>query len=306
MTSSLRTWPILLILSVVTTTVYGADDLTLSNVVKPGTTKHYDHNQSVVLAPGFWAQAGADATATINQVPGYFLDKTPLDPNEAQFTSNESRKLIVAGCLPQHRPVTKTSPISGYNWTICNDIDFVKDKVVESEFISCLNLHRNGVLQEFFIKEINNRTWQSFRFSCGDLKPDGNVEGPLQKSPFLFNLSREGTLYQTSVPQTKLTLGMFELEHKLQVRESLLTVALLYESAQAIFDSGTKNLHANNIKLSPKIPPSSPQLLEYHNWYCPPGMVMTGAAIGHIPDNKGKDTRPVYILAECRRLLHNP
>jgi hypothetical protein len=33
-------------------------------------------------------------------------------------------------------------------------------------------------------------------------------------------------------------------------------------------------------------------------------MVVTGAAIGHIPDKKNKNTRPVYILAECRKLLH--
>jgi hypothetical protein len=162
------------------------------------------------------------------------------------------------------------------------------------------------VLQELFIKEINNRTWQSFRFSCGDLKPDGTVEGPLEKSPFLFNFARDGTLYHTSVPTNRVTLGMFELENQLQLRQSLLTVALLYQSAQAIFDSGVNNRTSEDIKLSPKIPPSSPGLLNFHNWYCPPGMVLTGASIGHIPDKGDKDTRPVYILAECRKILRNP
>jgi hypothetical protein len=33
-------------------------------------------------------------------------------------------------------------------------------------------------------------------------------------------------------------------------------------------------------------------------------MVVTGAAIGHIPDKKDKQTRPVYILAECRKIQH--
>jgi len=28
-------------------------------------------------------------------------------------------------------------------------------------------------------------------------------------------------------------------------------------------------------------------------------------AIGHVPDDKENDTRPVYILAECRRILYN-
>jgi hypothetical protein len=32
-------------------------------------------------------------------------------------------------------------------------------------------------------------------------------------------------------------------------------------------------------------------------------MAMTGAAIGHIPANKG--TRPLYILVVCRRILYN-
>jgi hypothetical protein len=34
-------------------------------------------------------------------------------------------------------------------------------------------------------------------------------------------------------------------------------------------------------------------------------MVITGMAIGHNPDKKGKDTRPVYILGECRKLHYN-
>ena len=37
----------------------------------------------------------------------------------------------------------------------------------------------------------------------------------------------------------------------------------------------------------------------------PARMVMSGAAIGHIPNKKDKHTRPVYILGECRQLLKN-
>ena len=243
---------------------------------------------------------------TINQTRGFFVDKSPLDPKEDQFTYNESRKLIVAGCVPRNAPMTRSGPISGYTWSICNDLDYVKDKVEESQFVSCLNIYQNGVLQELLIKEINNRTWQSFRFSCGNLEPDGSVAGPLEKSPFLFNLTREGKLYEASVPLARLTMGIFEVENKLQMRQSLLTVALLHHDAQAIYESGLKNKHPSGIKLTQKIPPSSPQMLKIHDWYCPSGMVVTGAAIGHIPDKKGKDTRPVYVLAECRRLLYNP
>jgi hypothetical protein len=45
--------------------------------------------------------------------------------------------------------------------------------------------------------------------------------------------------------------------------------------------------------------------LRVDHWKCPPGMVITGMAIGHNPDKKGKDTRPVYILGECRKLHYN-
>ena len=47
-------------------------------------------------------------------------------------------------------------------------------------------------------------------------------------------------------------------------------------------------------------------MLRIDHWQCPPGMVVTGMAIGHNPDNKGNDTKPVCILAECRELLKTP
>jgi hypothetical protein len=46
-------------------------------------------------------------------------------------------------------------------------------------------------------------------------------------------------------------------------------------------------------------------LIAATHWQCPPSMVMTGAAIGHIPNKKDKHTRRVYILGECRKLLKN-
>ncbi|MFO0700337.1 MAG: hypothetical protein U0236_14020 [Nitrospira sp.] len=310
MTSLLRTWPIFLILSVVTTTANAADGLTLSDVVKPGTTKYYDHHQSIVLAPGFWAQAGVDVTTTINQTPGYYLDKTPLDPSEDQFTSNESRKLIVAGCLPQNRPVTKTSPISGYTWTICNDIDFVKDKVVESEFISCLDIYRNGVMSGASVKEINYRTWQSFRFSCRDLAPSGSMTSPAIKTPFLFHFEREGTLSEADVPDVYLLYGLKEYWQGPGLAGQAFASFAFLRGPASLLDQGKKADPAHyfgQTDVIPRYPPAIPLTkLHWFEWTCPLGMTLTGAAIGHIPDNKGKDTRPVYMLAECRRLLHNP
>lgn len=89
----------------------------------------------------------------------------------------------------------------------------------------------------------------------------------------------------------------------LPLRESLLQVGLMHQKAQAIHDAGRHGERPDDLRVTDRIPPASPHLIGAHSWQCPPGMVMTGAAIGHIPDRKGKDTRPVYILAECRALV---
>jgi len=308
--AGMTVWSVLIIAS---WPARAAGGLELNQAMTPGAPRYFDHHQEILLSNGFAAQAGTDVTVTINQAPGFYLDKTPLDSKDKQYTFTERRAFVAAGCVPQTKLAPGsllgemlTHPVGGSVWVVCNDLDGAKDKVIESPFLSCLGIHRNGVLQELFIKEINNRTWESFRFSCGDLRADGTAAGPFQKAAFLFNFEREGTLYQSGVPSDHLTLGLFELENYMQSRESLLTVALLHQSAQHIFQEGEKNRQAEDIKLSPKVPPSNPHLLRFYNWYCPPGMVVTGAAIGHIPDNKGNDTRPVYILAECRKLLHNP
>lgn len=238
--------------------------------------------------------AGADARA------GFAIDKTPLDPELGSRTSNEHRSFVVAGCVPKNLP---KQGLAGSVWVACNDLDFVKDKVEESDFVSCLDIYPNGVLQGLFIKEINNRTWESFRFSCRDLKPDGTVSSYWEKAAFLFNYEREGDLYETTVPTTNVTMGIFEVWNKLQLRESLLQVGLMHQTAEAIFEAGRDNRRPDNLRVTDRIPKASPHLIGIASWQCPPGMVMTGAAIGHVPDRKGKDTRPVYILAECRALV---
>jgi hypothetical protein len=284
------------------TSARGASEMVLKHTIEPGVTKTYDDIGGVVLAEGFWAKAGSNFTATAAGTPGFSVDKTPLDPKDEQYTSNEGRTFVVAGCVPKNLPIKGAS---GSVWVACNDLDLVKDKVEESAFVSCLDLYPNGVLQGFFIKEVNSRDWESFRFSCGDLLPDGTVGSPVQKTRFLFDFEKEGKLYETSVPSTRLSLGIFELEHYIQFRQSLLTVALYHHTAQAIFDSGAQKRRPDGIHLTDKVPESAPAAgIRYIEWFCPPGMIVTGAAIGHIPDNKDKHTRPVYILAECRKLLH--
>ncbi|MGD9728183.1 MAG: hypothetical protein AB7G68_21410 [Nitrospiraceae bacterium] len=282
--------------------VQSESDLMLNRELKEGAKSYYDHPSGIVLADGFWAKAGSDFTATIASTSGFSIDKAPLDAKDKRYTSNESRTFVVAGCVPKNLPI---KGVSGSVWVACNDLDLIRDKVQESKFVSCLDLYPNGVLQEFFIKEVNSRDWESFRFSCGDLLPDGTVGSPVKKAPFLFDFEKDGKLYETSVPRARLSLGIFELEHYIQFRESLLTVALYHHTAQAIFDSGATQRRPDGIHLTDKVPPSAPASgIRYHEWFCPPGMVVTGAAIGHIPNKKDKHTRPVYILAECRKLLH--
>jgi hypothetical protein len=280
----------------------GASEMVLTDTIESGETKTYDVIDGIVLAEGFWAKAGSNFTATAMGAPGFSVDKTPLNPKDKQYTSTEGRTFVVAGCVPKNLPIKGPS---GSVWVACNDLDLAKDKIEESDFVSCLDLYPNGVLQGFFIKEVNSRDWESFRFSCGDLLPDGTVGSPVQKAPFLFNFEKEGKLYETSVPSTRVSLGIFELEHYIQFRQSLLTVALYHHTARAIFDSGAQQRRPDGIHLTDKVPESAPAAgIRYIEWFCPPGMVVTGAAIGHIPDKKNKHTRPVYILAECRKLLH--
>ena len=238
------------------TSAQGASEMVLKQTIESGVTKTYDDIDGVVLAEGFWAKAGSNFTATAVGAPGFSVDKTPLDPKDKQYTSNEGRAFVVAGCVPKNLPI-KAAP-AGSVWVACNDLDLVKDKVEESDFVSCLDLYPNGVLQGFFIKEVNSRDWESFRFSCGDLLPDGTVGSPVQKAPFLFNFEKEGKLYETSVPSTRLSLGIFELEHYIQFRQSLLTVALYHHTAQAILDSGAQKRRPDGMHLTDKVPESAP------------------------------------------------
>lgn len=276
---------------------------TLNQVIKDGTARYYDDPQELTLAAGFWAQAGADVTATIHHQQGYYVDKSPLDEKDKQYTSNAGRTFVVAGCVPKNLPIK--GPV-GSVWVACNDLDYLKDKVVESRFISCLDLFPNGVVSGLSIKEVNNRTWESFRFSCRDIAPDGGMIGTAQKSDFLFNFEREGKLYEATAASQHLTFGIFEVANALTGRKSLLQIALEHTGAATIQAAGTRARPVDDFTLSEKIPDAFGLggMLRVDHWTCPPGMVLTGMAIGHNPDKKGNDTRPIYILGECRKLLY--
>jgi len=276
---------------------------TLNQVIKDGTARYYDDPQELTLAAGFWAQAGSDVTATIHHQQGYYVDKSPLDEKDKQYTSNAGRTFVVAGCVPKNLPIK--GPV-GSVWVACNDLDYLKDKVVESRFISCLDLFPNGVVSGLSIKEVNNRTWESFRFSCRDIAPDGGMIGTAQKSDFLFNFEREGKLYEATAASQHLTFGIFEVANALTGRKSLLQIALEHTGAATIQAAGTHARPVDDFTLSEKIPDAFGLggMLRVDHWTCPPGMVLTGMAIGHNPDKKGNDTRPIYILGECRKLLY--
>lgn len=276
---------------------------TLNQVIKDGTARYYDDPQGLTLAAGFWAQAGSDVTATIHHQQGYYVDKSPLDEKDKQYTSNAGRTFVVAGCVPKNLPIK--GPV-GSVWVACNDLDYLKDKVVESRFISCLDLFPNGVVSGLSIKEVNNRTWESFRFSCRDIAPDGGMIGTAQKSDFLFNFEREGKLYEATAASQHLTFGIFEVANALTGRKSLLQIALEHTGAATIQAAGTRARPVDDFTLSEKIPDAFGLggMLRVDHWTCPPGMVLTGMAIGHNPDKKGNDTRPIYILGECRKLLY--
>lgn len=305
MKRSLLTLSVTILASILAPSAH-ADELRLNQTVPGSAAGYYDHHESIVLSDGFWAQAGADVTATIHQTAGFYLDKSPLDVKNNQYTANEGRTFLVAGCVPHKLKVM----FVGSHWIACNDLDEAKDKVLESKFVSCLDFYENGVLEGFSLKEVNNRTWQSFRFSCRNLQPDGTMGSEIQKTDFLFHFEKDGKLYETTVQRNHLPFGILEMYNQLQLlpRENLLQIAIEHAAATAIHDAGVKGAKLDDFNFSDKVPNAFGLggLIGTSHWQCPPGMVMTGAAIGHNPDKKGNDTRPIYILAECRKLLLNP
>lgn len=255
---------------------------------------------AALLLPICSAWAG---TAAVRPGSGYSIASNPLDDKDPQYTWNDFRVYVIAGCVPKNLPYPG---LVGSIWTACNDLDYAKDKVVESRFVSCLDMFTDGVLHGLIIEEVNNRTWESFRFSCRELQPDGTLGARSEKSPLLFNYEKEGTRFETTVPMNRLTMGLHEVYNKLQLRESLLQVGLEHATAADIHENGLKGKDPSSIQVSPRVPDAFGLggLIGSKDWQCPPGMVVTGAAIGHVPDKKEKHTRPVYLLMECRKLFH--
>jgi hypothetical protein len=216
--------------------------------------------------------------------------------------NSEARQFVVAGCVPQHVPFKIGM---GSIWVACNDPDseLAGDKVVETRVVSCLDMFSNGVISGLFIDEVSNRKWQSFRFSCRNLNSDGTLGAESMKSADLVNFSGKATHFQTVISTNHVALGIFEVYNKLQFRESLLSVGLENQSANAIYNAAQKGKYPADVFVSPRVPKSSPQLIGTSPWRCPVGKVLTGASLGHIPDNKKKWTRAVFIKMECYPLM---
>ena len=85
-----------------------------------------------------WAGTGA-----VRPGSGYIIAGQPLDDHDPQYTVNDFRTYVIAGCVPKHLPIK--GPV-GSVWVACNDLDYAKDKVVESRFVSCLEMFQDGVL----------------------------------------------------------------------------------------------------------------------------------------------------------------
>ena len=230
----------------------------------------------------------------------YLVSTKKLGPKK-QYTDNKNRSYVVAGCPPQKIP--KPSGFVGANWAECNDLTRVKDKVVESEFISCIDKHPNGVVSSFTIEEFKNRKWKSFKFGCKNMGSDGKLSGAEKSTKKLFNYSKSAKSYSTSYEKWGLAVGVGEYYNKMQLKKSLPSVSFQFLSAEDVYSDGQKGRHIHGTGVSKFIPKITPTMVGIRYWRCPPGKVFTGAAIGHIPNKKGKYTRPVYILAECRKLV---
>ena len=256
----------------------------------------------VRASAGSWMRTWALAAVALGATA---LGTTPASAQTAGFSisqSSDDRQVVVAGCVPM-----KVKPkFIGSTWVACNDpnSELAVDKLVETSMVSCTDMFPNGVVRGFFIDEVNNRSWESFRFSCADLRGDGTVGSESKKSENLFDFSGNAKHHETVVAgSSRLPLGVLEVYNQLQFRESLLQVGIEHHTANAIFDAARRNERATDTKITDRIPKASPQLIGTQFWRCPAGSVLTGASVGHIPHGNEKWTRAVFISMECRKLL---
>lgn len=234
---------------------------------------------------------------------GYYILNTPQD-STGIMTSNAERGVFVAGCLPQNRP--HIDGAWGDTTWICNDVSIMKAKVLMSPFVSCETLFDNGVVDAFIITEVSNRHWSQFSFSCRDLTGTGALGSRTGTSGPLVSFDGGGTVFSTVLSGRTLPIGILENQNTVTLRESLLQVGIMHLPADSVFAIGADSMMHGSFDVTPRIPPAGrlPFGVGFYSWLCPPGMVMTGAALGHIPHDDNHSTRPVFILGECRRLRH--
>lgn len=214
------------------------------------------------------------------------------------------RALIVAGCVPLDLSGQINGPV-GSIWVPCNDLDFAEEDVEQTDLVSCKDFVDNGVIRSMRISEAGNRRWEFFQFSCVAIDKENGV--PIRNSeiwtPRQFDFPKEGTVFETSVPGDGIPVGILEVNNYLQLKESLLRIGIEHLSMDEIIEDGVNDTWPENTGVSPRIPDASPVLINTDSWYCPPGMALTGAAVGHIPRPNGSRTRAVYLLGECRTIF---
>ena len=108
--------------------------------------------KSLRLADGFWAQAGSDMTATIHLQQDAYLDEPPGCGGRPHVHGGRPD-------MPGRRLRRKHLPIrdrSGLRGRRAMTLDYLRDKVVESRFVSCLDVFTNGVVSGVSTGEVNN------------------------------------------------------------------------------------------------------------------------------------------------------
>ena len=99
---------------------------------------------------------------------------------------------------------------------------------------------------------------------------------------------------------------LHKVYNPLQFRGSPLQVDLEHATAADIHENGSKREDPVSILGRPRVPDAFglDGLVGSHDWQCPPGMTLTAAAIGHVPEKKEKHTRPVYLLSVSNHSWH--
>ena len=217
---------------------------------------------------------------------------------EDKFSQSPGRTYLTAGCIPQKVPMPKGFP--GARWVRCNDFKYAKKTMTETKFFSCNDLLPNAVISKITIDRHRAKKWSSMQFSCRQVDQDGTLTGPEKQTPPLFTYRKPGKRTHLRFKSNMLPIGLVEIAPLMQFKETMWAFGLNHRPAHDIVQSGRTGRLGRNYFVGNIGPKPLPRLTTSYDWNCPPGMVLTGLALGH-PQQTEEIRRPSTSTRNAER-----